>query len=401
MDDNSFFRAPAGWYPDPLGLPQLRWWDSTAWTHQVAEARQPMVVQETTFAWPDDESDDTLTRRERRERDRQDTPPAARPTAQTLLQLEPPSRADLQTDVPSPGEPAMPGPMAASHAASLQDAEHDPSRATGFDRPTVDGDEFSPIFDRLRTGDAAGYAAAAETPAARSAAPQPQAQPWSAADEPPAAPEVQVVQAPRLHRSVHTGAVWSIALLPLMQLVISLLLITAFNVGSNPVIMALVWLLPYPIVIALAWADHRSLKKAGVTHSAHWAWAFLTAPIYLVMRAIASIRESGGGFGPILVFFGMSLLMLGSVVAVPGLAIATAPEVFSAQAAESIKANASIIGARLEVTCPTTPPVLIGQSFECTGVRASGEELNIMVSLQRINGWIAWRVDDWGIYTIG
>ena len=24
--------VPAGWYPDPLGLPQLRWWDGNAWT---------------------------------------------------------------------------------------------------------------------------------------------------------------------------------------------------------------------------------------------------------------------------------------------------------------------------------------------------------------------------------
>ncbi|HOB57662.1 MAG TPA: DUF2510 domain-containing protein, partial [Rhodoglobus sp.] len=26
---------PAGWYPDPLGLPQLRWWDAQAWTEHT------------------------------------------------------------------------------------------------------------------------------------------------------------------------------------------------------------------------------------------------------------------------------------------------------------------------------------------------------------------------------
>src|SRR5690606_35678668 len=58
VTDNNFYSAPAGWYPDPLGLPQLRWWDSTQWTHQVAEARQPMVMQETTFKWAEDDEQD-------------------------------------------------------------------------------------------------------------------------------------------------------------------------------------------------------------------------------------------------------------------------------------------------------------------------------------------------------
>ena len=32
-------RVPAGWYPDPLGLPQLRWWDNHAWTEHISDAR--------------------------------------------------------------------------------------------------------------------------------------------------------------------------------------------------------------------------------------------------------------------------------------------------------------------------------------------------------------------------
>ncbi|HWL61139.1 MAG TPA: DUF2510 domain-containing protein [Microbacteriaceae bacterium] len=33
--------ALAGWYPDPLGLPQLRWWDGGAWTEFTAPAEEP------------------------------------------------------------------------------------------------------------------------------------------------------------------------------------------------------------------------------------------------------------------------------------------------------------------------------------------------------------------------
>ena len=40
-------RVPAGWYPDPLGLPQLRWWDNHAWTEHISDARQPMMATET------------------------------------------------------------------------------------------------------------------------------------------------------------------------------------------------------------------------------------------------------------------------------------------------------------------------------------------------------------------
>ena len=29
--------APAGWYRDPLGLPQLRWWNGMMWTNQIED----------------------------------------------------------------------------------------------------------------------------------------------------------------------------------------------------------------------------------------------------------------------------------------------------------------------------------------------------------------------------
>ena len=59
-------RVPAGWYPDPLGLPQLRWWDNHAWTEHISDARQPMMANETVttkLAFADDEPvDDARSR---------------------------------------------------------------------------------------------------------------------------------------------------------------------------------------------------------------------------------------------------------------------------------------------------------------------------------------------------
>ena len=34
--------APAGWYRDPLGLPQVRWWNGISWTNRI-EQRRPEI----------------------------------------------------------------------------------------------------------------------------------------------------------------------------------------------------------------------------------------------------------------------------------------------------------------------------------------------------------------------
>ena len=48
-------QTPAGWYPDPLGLPQLRWWDGQGWAEHTSEARRPLREQQarTIFAEPE------------------------------------------------------------------------------------------------------------------------------------------------------------------------------------------------------------------------------------------------------------------------------------------------------------------------------------------------------------
>jgi len=36
--------VPAGWYRDPLGIPQLRWWDGFGWTNHVQDARPELLT---------------------------------------------------------------------------------------------------------------------------------------------------------------------------------------------------------------------------------------------------------------------------------------------------------------------------------------------------------------------
>lgn len=504
MSDNNFYSAPAGWYPDPLGLPQLRWWDSTQWTHQVAEARQPMVMQETTFKWADDEPEveqELTSRRERRERDRRDNVDTPAPTAQTLLQLEPPSRDDVVQDSVANPQYRTESPISdatadaqAANAASTQQQQHAPqqqqqqhdqsplfdsmSKLSSAAASAQQQHEESQHFDSMSQLAAAAAAAAQAEAAAQAQAQaqqqaqfaqqqyaQQQGQPQQYAGQPgqygqpqqgqpqqyaqqPGQPQQfgqpqqqgyygapvygQQVNEPQaaqygytqpyqaqpqaagwvLHqgqalpdrpdfRVIHTAAVWIIALIPMLQLVVSLLLLTAFGVGANQPLMLAVWFVPYFITVLLAYVDHRALKADGRQHTAHWALAFAGAPVYLIMRAISSLREAGKGFGPELAWIGLTILLLGSIIAVPGLAIATAPAVFAAEAENSIEADAMANGTTVDVTCPASPPVLFEQRFICEGLRADGSILNIEVSLQRVNGWIAWRVDDWGIYVVG
>ncbi len=39
--------APAGWYRDPLGLPQLRWWNGLMWTNQIEDPDPDLQVSNT------------------------------------------------------------------------------------------------------------------------------------------------------------------------------------------------------------------------------------------------------------------------------------------------------------------------------------------------------------------
>lgn len=36
--------APAGWYRDPLGLPQIRWWNGVSWTNRIEVIRPVLPV---------------------------------------------------------------------------------------------------------------------------------------------------------------------------------------------------------------------------------------------------------------------------------------------------------------------------------------------------------------------
>ena len=396
MSDD-LFGAPAGWYPDPLGLPQLRWWNNHAWTEQTSAARQPMVVQDTKFAWADDELPSRREERER-ERGREDRIPTdtAAPTADTLRELEPP-RAFTQVNSGVPTAPAAEtaAPVAAATPAAPAPAANvfDSLYSTAPIAPAAPS--LSTIFDAKPAGAAPAEALDALFGAKST----------SSVGTRVKIPIVTVDQVPATAtRSAslpsNTGPAWLIAMVPLVQLVITLLVITSLGMRAPTLLYVMILVVPDLLVIGLAVLDYRMLKRAGYAHPAHWAWSILTAPVYLLARIRSVIRETGHGLGPVIVWFALGFVHLASIIAIPGLLIALLPAVFSSQIEQNVADQALLITkAQMTVTCPDNPPVLQGEQVICKAVGATGNKFNVTVTLERSNGWIAWQVLDWGVFT--
>lgn len=374
VNDDNGFGVPAGWYPDPLGLPQMRWWDNHGWTEHTTEARAPIVIQEAKLAWADDDAiEDLPTRRERRERERGSAEDGGSgtsvPTAESLLQLEPPSWDELPADEPAPNILPVPEFVGAA-----------PQEAPAVAQPMAPA-AAQPVAQAQAT-----HTEYAQTPVAQSGAVHAPGTPYAAGTAP----------------STNTLGVWVIALLPLLQLLGTLLVVSAAGSGGTNVgIILTILVLPYFLSIPFAISDRRGLKNHGYDNPASWLWVFLSGPIYLIARAIRIVMRAGNGFAPILVWGALVLLQIGSVVAVPGLVIAALPQTFSDQAAQSIENDATVFGPITSVTCPSPPATVMGQEFTCTLYRiGSGQTYKVTAALERQNGWIAWQVHDWGSYSM-
>jgi hypothetical protein len=398
-------RVPAGWYPDPLGLPQLRWWDNHAWTEHTSDARQPMVAETVITTTPllayadDDEyvdtntgafdlSDDGLTRRERRERERMETDAdgmdggtaAAAAFAEPVLSLEAPTKDEVIADEPSPA-----ATFAGTHI--LDDAPTSGAYDLG-----VRYDDL--LGDTLGTASTPRSAFAHISESATSFVPDPAPEPMYSGY----AGRV-TTQLAEADIDTNTGPAWVMTLIPVYALMAGLLLLlSGVSVKPTALAIAILYGVPHVAGIVLAFMDYRQLKSRGMDRPATWVWSVIGAPFYLIARLTKTVRLTGQGFGPLIALLTLGAVSVGAALAAPGLIIQLNPGYFSVEAQQSVRSDATILGAELTVNCPDTPPLLIGQSMKCSATNEKAEFFNVAVSLQRANGWIEWRVDDWGIY---
>ncbi|WP_210413844.1 DUF2510 domain-containing protein [Protaetiibacter larvae] len=405
--------VPAGWYPDPLGLPQLRWWDNHAWTEHTSDARQPMVAQETVtakLAYADD--DEFLTRdvREELHTDVDTGQPAADvafAAADPVLSLEAaPAAQSRAVDEVSPG-----ARFAQEHA--IEDA---PQSApflleTSYDDllgvPINPAEAQQPLprqtFDHAHAftvdpNAAAGAGTFTTTNFDASSFGNYSYTPPIVTEQSMAQPLTRRAIIAENGLSINTGPVWIIAIMPLIMLVLSLLFLLAGQAGRDSTLFAGIILGgSYLATVVLAVIDRAMLNRMGHTRTANWDWAFLGAPVYLIARMANVVRETGRGLRPFLTWSALTIVLIGAAVAVPGIVMALAPGVFSEEAEQSITEDARILGANLRAECPEVPPLLIGGTMTCTA-STSEKESQVEVVLQRQNGWIDWRVNDWGYF---
>ncbi|WP_395639657.1 DUF2510 domain-containing protein [Pseudolysinimonas sp.] len=429
---NDDVRIPAGWYPDPLGLPQLRWWDNHSWTEHTSDARQPVIPETVTvqprraarpaaasgpllayaddLPFADDLADfDDLTLAP----DLVEPSPTELPSRRTLREAERLAHdddvvRDLAGDSARFGEPlgALEAPARAGDAVEADSPAMRYARAARIDDAPrsmrYDLDErHEDLLGEASIPRSAFAHASSSTRTLIPDFPEEQHAPEAVAEE--TTERVVRTRHAALTHAPQTTTVpaWLLTLLPIYMLLVGMMvLLGGTDASFAPVTVALVVGVPWVAGIVVAFIDHRMLRRGGMDRPAHWLWAVLGAPVYLIARLVSTVREAGTGFGPVLTYLVLALVMAGAVLAVPGLAMELAPAAFSAEAERSVADDGRSLGADLTIDCPETPPLLVQQSFFCTATDAGGESFQVLVSLQRSNGWIDWRVDDWGIFSM-
>jgi hypothetical protein len=177
-----------------------------------------------------------------------------------------------------------------------------------------------------------------------------------------------------------TGAVWLLALLPVIAFVLALAGgYVYYYVVTSPLV-ALVALVPYALGILWALSDSRQLAARGFRAPSPW-WALLTPLGYLIAR-----RTRVPGTGAILLFAITAVL----TVALPaGLVLSGATRSVTLALQIQHDATSEFVGSGLlkAVSCPpivesTTP----GTVFTCQATAADGTPTQVWVSIDSADG---------------
>ena len=427
------FGVPAGWYPDPLGLPQLRWWDSQAWTEFTSEARAPMIVQpaaataagatgtvgagatataeasSTTAAAAsaggiDDDffasttrtatvEEPLISRREQRERER----------------LERLSDDDFLVDARSDSEEYVFGEQraaatAAGFSASDRFAESFADPLATEPEPQV---QTAPLHDEvgaqplLATTLRELEAPIAETLDTSSASPRSASMHANAMPGASALDSIELEEAAPERalntKRTYTGAAWMIAFLWLIQLGAAAAAIFLFDEGHNQALIWLIWVGAYLVSVGIASYDRLVLQTWGHAKPASAWWALFSPPVYLTMRLLRTFKETGKGFALLGGALASGVVVVVANLLVPAFLLSSLPGYFAAEAATAGENTAALLGVTMTVECPPeTLPLVPNTAFQCYATTDGGNQDTVRISLQRQNLWVGWQVESIG-----
>jgi len=356
--------VPAGWYPDPLGLQQLRWWDGAAWTESTSDV--PGAPDEA--ARPSDGVGGA----------------AGGPTEAGSLEEAGGAGAASVAVVPEPFAPAESDPFAVAEANAVvftsRRARRDYERRRALESGTLGAPVESP-YARLDTNPVdirlAGEGIAPGAPQAAIAVasvteradtelvgddplvddpvepgpvePDPAAMPIDtrASDLSPSDPSpsslrpsdarfsldvTRVAETPAPDRAPIPKAsapVTAVLLAALLPLTVLALVAVRWVPGLEPS-PQLAWGVcagAYVIGLLLAFLDSSRLRRGGHARTASPLWELLTPIGYLSARGVATRRETGGGRVVILTMVLGVLVALLLVVLFPDVITLVAPDV--------------------------------------------------------------------------
>ena len=292
---------PAGWYPDPAGSFQQRWWNGTSWTNDFAQYRP------------------------------------------TLIHSAPLAEA-IQSGGDKPGfaEFATKQSSSAARAAGSSNGSTSTltrtTKSTGGSAPFgLPPEDQAPLTSvaRPNAGNAILVPVTPVNPAP--AAAEPNAAWDNYKSSAPAAKATVSAEAPEQTRRTpkgptrrYTGAVWLLSVLPALFLggavATAQYLPTLYSTAALLVLGAA--FLPLGVVIAAA--DRRVLFVNEHEFTASPAWGLLTPLSYLSVRAVTVARETGkGAYAPIIVLLVTVAAIIASLIFVSGLLALLTPTTLS------------------------------------------------------------------------
>jgi hypothetical protein len=274
---------PAGWYPDPAGSFQQRWWNGTSWTNDFAQYRPTLI-----------------------------------------------RSAPLAEAIQSGGDQTGFGAFATKSAKATSGSTNTLTRTTkssGDPAPFgLPPEDRAPLTSVARPN--AGNAVLVPvTPVSVGPTTPQKSEAWAnyTSSGQPSTPVVAPEQPSRRTAHAHptrryTGAGWLLALLPALYLGAAvagaLYLPTLYSTVALLVLCAAFLL----VSVAIAAADRRVLFVNDHEFTASPAWSLLTPLSYLSVRAVTVARETGkGAYAPLIALLVTVAAIVASLILVPGL----------------------------------------------------------------------------------
>lgn len=287
---------PAGWYPDPAGSFQQRWWNGTSWTNDFAQYR-PTLIHSAPMA-------ESLQNR----------------TEQPAFALYAAQQA--QASVPNNAVSSSGAQTSSARTSTL-------TRAARPARPSETAPTFGlPPEDRapltsVARPNAANAILVPVTPVTPPVAPNEPNVDWK--NYLHSAPKDPVLRGGRVQRGPHperryTASVWVLALSPAIFLGIAVLFALYLPLYYSVVAQAAIAAVFLLAGVGIAALDRRKLQTRGHDETASPAWSLLTPLSYLSVRAVTVARETGkGAFAPLVLLLVVLAAIVASVVLVGGL----------------------------------------------------------------------------------